>query len=78
MTKTLSKEFQYYKENQAELVKKYHGKFIVIKDNQVIGVYDEELEAITKTVEKTELGTFLVQKCEPGSESHNAPGKRVA
>jgi hypothetical protein len=66
----LEKEFNYYLERQEELVKKYSGKFIVIKNREVIGVFDSELEAIEKTAEKYELGTFLVQKCEPGSESY--------
>ena len=68
--KKLEKEFKYYLEHQDELVKKYNGKFIVIKDCQVIGAFDSELEAVEKTAEKHELGTFLVQKCEPGSESY--------
>ena len=66
----LEKEFNYYLEYQDELVKKYNGKFIVIKNCKVIGAFDSELEAVEKTAEKHELGTFLVQKCEPGSESY--------
>jgi hypothetical protein len=66
----LEKDFNYYVEHQDELVKKYDGKFVVIKDSEVIGVYDSELEAVQKTAEKHELGTFLVQKCEQGSESY--------
>jgi len=66
----LEKEFKYYLEHQDELVKKYNGRFIVIKDCKVIGVFDSELEAVEKTAEKYELGTFLVQKCEPGIESY--------
>ena len=68
----LEKEFNYYLENQDELVKNYNGKFVVIKDCNVIGAFDSELEAIEKVSEKHELGTFLVQKCEPGSESYSA------
>ena len=67
----LEKEFEYYLKNQNDLVKKYNGRFIVIKDSQVIGDYESELEAINKTLEKHEAGTFLVQKCEPGSESYS-------
>ncbi len=66
----LEKEFKYYIDHQAELVEKYNGKFIVVKDCKVIGAFDSELEAINTTSEQHELGTFLVQKCEPGSESY--------
>jgi len=66
----LEKEFNYYLEHQDELVEKHNGKFVVIKDCNVIGAFDSELEAIEKTTGQYELGTFLVQKCEPGSESY--------
>ena len=70
MVEKLEKEFKYYLEHQGELVDKYEGKFIVIKDAQVIGVFNSQLEAIEKTLGKHELGTFLVQKCEYGNESY--------
>ncbi|NVM56347.1 MAG: hypothetical protein HWN66_21800 [Candidatus Helarchaeota archaeon] len=70
MTKRLEKEFKYYLDHQDDLVKKYNGKFLVIKDCRVIGIFDTQLEAIEKTTKKHKLGTFLVQKCEPGSDSY--------
>jgi len=70
MAKPLQKEFRFYIENQEDLVKKYNGKFVVIKDQNIIGAYHDELEAIKKTSEEHELGTFLVQKCEPGTNSY--------
>jgi len=66
----LEKEFKYYLDHQDELIKKYNGKFVVIKDCKVIGSYDSALEAVEETSKHYELGTFLVQKCEPGSESY--------
>lgn len=70
MPKKLEKEFKYYLDHQDELVEKYNGKFVVIKNSKVIGVFSTELEAIEKTAETHTLGTFLVQKCEPGSEGY--------
>ena len=69
MAAKLAKSFHYYIQHQKELVKKYSGKFIVLIDNKVIGAYDSELEAIKETLKNHELGTFLVQKCEPGTEN---------
>lgn len=71
MSRPLEKEFNYYLDNQDELVKKYNGKFIVIKNQKVIGDYSTELEAIKKTSQKEKLGTFLIQKCEPGVDSYS-------
>ena len=66
----LEKEFNYYLRHQKELIRKYKGKFIVIKGDAVIGEYESELEAVEETSKHHELGTFLVQKCEPGSDSY--------
>lgn len=66
----LKKDFAYYLEHQDELVSQHKGKFIVIKNCQVIGVYDSEMEAITETSKHHDLGSFLVQECEPGSSSY--------
>ena len=67
--KPLVKEFHYYLKNQDTLAKQYKSKFIVIKANQVIGVYDNENQAIIKTMEEHELGTFLVHLAEAGEEN---------
>ena len=68
--KPLQDEFEYYLAHQDELVKKYNGKFVAIKGHSVLGAYNSELEAIKKTAKEHALGTFLVQKCEPGEESY--------
>ena len=62
----LLKEFNYYLAHQDELVRLYSGKFIVIKDGQVLGAYDDELFAVTETIKTEEAGTFLVQLVLPG------------
>lgn len=66
----LQKELEYYKANQEELVKKYEGKFLVIKDQKVQGAYNTEIEAYAEAKKKFELGTFLIQKNIPGEESY--------
>ncbi len=68
----LEKEFKYYLDNQDELVKEYKGKFIVIKDQAVIGKYNTELDAYNETLKNHKLGTFLIQHCMPGEESHTS------
>lgn len=70
MKELLEREFKYYLEHQDELVKKFNGRVIVIKDGQVVGDYDSEFEAVKQASEKYEIGTFLVQKCEPGNSSY--------
>ena len=70
MSSVLEKEFQFYLDNQEDLVKKYNGKFIVIKNEKIIGAFDSELEAYEETSKEHEIGTFLIQKCESGSDNY--------
>lgn len=67
----IKKEFKYYLKNQTDLVKKYNGKFIVLKNEKVIGVYDSHSEAYNETIKKEKLGTFLIQHCFLGSDSYS-------
>jgi hypothetical protein len=69
-TPNLKKELEYYIENQMDLVQQYLGKYIVIKDQKVIGVYDMEIDAYFDTQKEHELGSFLIQHCTPGKESY--------
>lgn len=70
----LEQEFKYYLEHQEEFLKKYSGRYIIIKDLQVVGDAKNEIDAIlyAKDVLKLKLGTFLVQECRPGKESYTA------
>ncbi len=65
----LETEFKYYLDNQDELVSLYAGKYIVIKDEEVIGVYSSDEEAYFETIKKHEPGSFLIQFCESGDDS---------
>ncbi len=66
----LRREFQYYLDNQEELVKKYNHRFLVIKGCQVIGDYDSYEQALFETSKKYELGTFLIQECTEGDDAY--------
>ena len=66
----LRKDFEYYLANQAQLVASYNGKYIVIRDAKVVGAYDSELAAVTETQKTFPLGSFLVQRVEPGNSSY--------
>ncbi len=70
MNENLIKAFQYYLDHQEKLVKKYNGKFIVIKDGKVLGSYDDELKAVEETSKDFEIGTFLVQFVSPGDSAY--------
>ncbi len=62
--------FKYYLDHQAELVDKFNGKYLVIKNQEVIGVYDAEDTAYFETEKLHEAGTFLIQFCEMGDSAY--------
>lgn len=66
----LDKEFQYYLNNKEEFIKEYLGKFLIIKDETVEGVFNTEIEAYSFGKSKFELGSFLIQQCLPGDENY--------
>jgi len=65
----LEKEFKFYTANQKSLVKQYSGKYIVIKNEQVIGAYGTREEAIQESMKDHKLGTFLVQYVSTGDKN---------
>lgn len=65
---SLEKENEYYLKNQDELVKKYLGRFLIIKDLSVVGSFDSEKDAYEQATQKHELGTFLIKYCQPKSK----------
>ncbi|MDP2301790.1 MAG: hypothetical protein Q8N03_05125 [Ignavibacteria bacterium] len=68
--KMLKKEFEYYIANQDKFVSEYKGKFLVIKEQLIIGIYDTEIEAYNESIKEHALGTFLIQECQPGEENY--------
>jgi len=66
----LDKEFQFYLDNQEKLIEKFNGKYIVIIDEAVVGSYDDEKQAYFESMKSYEPGTFLIQYCEPGTDSY--------
>ena len=57
------KNFEYFNENFKVLFEKHADKFLVIKDQSVIGIYDSFDEAYSDTIKREKLGTFLIQLC---------------
>lgn len=68
----LETEFKYYIDHQQELVDKFNGRFIVIKDQNVIGDYDRHDTAYFEAQKQNKLGTFLIQLCSPGNMAYTA------
>lgn len=72
----LHEEFQYFIVHQDELVREYGGRVLVIQHQQVIGVYDSPLQAYVEAQKTHELGSFLIQACEPGEDAYTVRSNR--
>lgn len=63
-----NRDFDYFVKNYQKLFKKYGHKFIVIKNETVVGAYDSVFNAIDTLSGKYEVGTYIIQECS-GDES---------
>ncbi len=68
----LMKEFEFYRAHQDDMVLKYDGKVVAIKNCEVLGAYDSYLDALKRTSERHEVGTFLLQKVSEGDADYSA------
>jgi hypothetical protein len=66
----LKTEFDFYVAHQQELAEKYRGQYVAIKGQAVLGTFANALEAVREVSKSHEPGTFLVQKCEPGTKNY--------
>ena len=55
----LKQEYERYIADKANLLEKYRGKFIVLKDGEVLGVFDDRRAAVQEVRKTDELGSFL-------------------
>ena len=58
-----NKDYDYFVENMRALYKKHGRKFLVIKNQSVLAVYDTFEQAYDETLKHEKLGTFLIQEC---------------
>jgi len=71
MNTQLKKEFDYYLAHQDELVQQFEGRYAVIKDGKILGVYDSEMRALGETRKAHALGTFLIQRVSKGKRDYS-------
>lgn len=60
----LEKETETYLKNEKTLLQESLGKFVLIKDTQIVGVFESQNDAITQGINKYGNTPFLVRKIE--------------
>jgi hypothetical protein len=70
---TIEREQAWYEEHKEELLAKYRGKWIVVHNENLVGVYDSSAEAYNKGVEITKCEEILVRSAEESEKPVTAP-----
>lgn len=70
MNSEMEDDFQFYVENQKNFSEMYLGRFVVIKNKEIVGNYKTLDEAIEEASKKYIIGTFLVREVGIGAESY--------
>ncbi len=55
-------ERQYFDQHQEELLRQYPGKFVIIRDERVIGSFDDLKQALSAGAQQFGLSPFLVRR----------------
>jgi hypothetical protein len=64
------KELAFFIDHQEELVSKYGGQVLLLKDAAVVGAYPTPLAADAAGRVRFGSGTYMLQPCEPGSSAY--------
>lgn len=57
----LQKELDYYRAHIEELLQQHQGKFVLIKDQKLLGVFDSDLAAYNEGIAKLGNTMFLIK-----------------
>jgi hypothetical protein len=69
----LEKERQFYADNLTDWLARFPGKFVAVKDQELLGVFDTVDEALTEGARRFALQPFLVRRVQPTQDEVNIP-----
>ena len=67
----LEKELETYQRNKVKLIEMALGKFVLIKDDRIVDVYETEKDAIKRGITLYKDEAFLVKKIEQVEQLQN-------
>lgn len=70
MSSDHARALQYYKDHQDELVAKYNGQTLIMKNEEILDVRNTFSEAYEFAVNEYGLGNFSLQEVSPGTGSY--------
>lgn len=69
----LKKELEAYERMKPELLRKYQGKVVAIKDGRLVGVYNSEEEAFNDVLKKYGFVPVLIKRIKEGESPVEIP-----
>ena len=67
----LAEEIETYEKNKVYLLENHSGKFVLIKGDKIIDIYETKNDAIKVGIDKFGNSPFLVKKISEIEEYHN-------
>ena len=61
--------YEWFKKNLPELIKEYEGKFLIINEESLKGVFSSFGDALQEAIKFAKPGEFLIQYCVTEEES---------
>ncbi|MDR1613522.1 MAG: hypothetical protein LBT97_12190 [Planctomycetota bacterium] len=68
MAYDMDRDFEWFIAHQDELVKRYNGKTLAIREGKVLGAFDNAVAAVNGV--DLDMGEYLVQLCIPGADAY--------
>lgn len=65
------KNFEYFKANLSDLIKKYNGKYLVLENQSVKSFFDSFSNALEWAVKNCKEGSYIIQQATDEKEQIN-------
>jgi hypothetical protein len=76
-TGPLAEELKTYQEHLGELLRTASGKFVLIKGNEIVDLYDNQEEALNEGYRRYRLKSFMVQRVQRELETYYIGGSAL-
>jgi hypothetical protein len=77
MIPPLEQEFRTYEKHKADLLSKGKGKYVLIKGDEIIGIFPRQFAAINQGYKQLGIVPFLVKRIVEVEGPHNYEGEAV-
>ncbi len=76
-TGPLAEELKTYQAQKADLLRQSPGKFVLIKGDQIVGLYDQEEEAYREGYQRFRRAAFLVKQVQEQDKTYYVGGSAL-